>query len=214
MDLRKSIAEYLDFINKISFQYKTDEVLELITDSDELMNYCQKNNKRIGIVNRTEFNIHLIDLVKNSNGELFLYERIVKAVQGNSVVIMPFHNDKIILLKQFRHALGDYQYALPRGFGEINLSPEENARKEIREELGCESESYVFLGNVVADSGLCGEKVCVFKCCVNNLNIREQYENIVSYVEATEQEFAEMVKNGMINDGFTLSAFTLHNLKK
>lgn len=214
MTLRESLKEYLDFINQTGYHYKTEQVLEMILDIDLLTEYCEKNNRKIGIVSRTPFNVHLIDLVRNSNGDLFPYERIVKAVQGNSVVIMPFLNGKIILLKQFRHALGDYQYALPRGYGELCLTPEENARKEINEELNCESGDYAFLGHIVADSGICGEKVNVFRCSIEKPFVEGDYESIVSYIEVTEDEFNEMIRSGQINDGFTLSAAALYNSRK
>lgn len=214
MDIRSKIDEYLDFIKETGFCYKDNNMIEMITDFDKIMDYCKKTGNNIGIINRNEYNVHVIDLVRNKNNQIYEYERIVKAVQGNSVVVIPFKENKIILLKQFRHALGDYQYAFPRGFGEISLSPKENARKEIIEELNCDSKDYIFLGNIVADSGLCGEKVYVFKCSVEPPCIQEYYENIASYIEVDETELSDMIRNRLINDGFTLSALTLYNCTK
>lgn len=209
MSLKKAIGEYLDFIREIGVHYETDEMLEMVTDFEEIRRFCRKTKKRIGIVNRNEFNIHVVDLVRNKKGELLSYERIIKAARGNSIVVIPFRNDKMLLLKQFRHALGTYQYAFLRGFGEAGLSPEENARKEIREELQCSAGDFVRLGTVVADSGLCGEKITVFRCNVDAPQIEEGYEEIASYIELTGEELSDKIRQGEINDGFTLSALTL-----
>lgn len=209
----ENIHEYLGFIKENKDLYQANEVLETVTDPAVIEEYCRKNDARIGVVYRSKYNIMVVDLVRDKAGRLFAYERIVKAARGNSVVIMPFLNGKILLLKQFRHALGDYQLAFPRGYGESGISPEENARKEISEELNCDAENISYLGRIVADSGVCGETVCTFQCNVRFPAVDGVYENIASFITVTEDEFSDMANKGLINDGFTLSAFLLYQAK-
>lgn len=209
----ENIKEYLEFIKENKSLYQANEVLEVVTDPATIEEYCAKNNARIGVVYRSKHNIMVVDLVRNKAGRLFAYERIVKTVSGNSVVIMPFLNGKILLLKQFRHALGEYQLAFPRGYGEENISPEENARKEISEELNCNAENISYLGRIVADSGVCGEMVCAFQCSISLPAVDGVYEDIASFITVTEDEFCDMAKKGLINDSFTLSTFMLYRSK-
>lgn len=78
--------------------------------------------------------VYTID--KDNNKNYFAYERIIpKAKNNSSVVIVPIYEDKIILLKQYRHALRDYQYSLPRGYGEDTVQVENNVKKELSEEI-------------------------------------------------------------------------------
>lgn len=63
-----------------------------------------------------------------------------------------------MLLKQYRHAIRRMQYAFPRGFAEEDdKTPADNAIRELQEEIHAViTKSPVFLGRIVADSGLTG----------------------------------------------------------
>lgn len=114
----------------------------------------------------------LVDLVKDSKGDVFAYERIVHTATGNAIVVIPKYHNKYLLLKQFRHAIRTEQYAFPRGFGEDGLTGEENAKKELSEEINAiiKENSLTYLGKTVSDSGLCGDNVLVYQCEVEAYN--------------------------------------------
>ena len=120
------------------------------------------------------------------------------------------HNGKFVLLKQYRHAMRDFQYAFPRGFKELGLTSLENAQKELSEELNNTTAKYKKLGSVVADSGLCGNIVDVFKCeIVDDLVFTVKTEGIVNILEVTEEELTKMIYNNQITDCFSLAAICL-----
>jgi ADP-ribose pyrophosphatase len=102
-----------------------------------------------------------------------------------------------------------YQLCFPRGYGEAGISSEENARKEIEEELGAKILKLERLGQVVADSGLNGNKVDVYYCEIGQPCLKEGYEGIRKLEYYTAEELAESIKVEGINDGFTLSALGL-----
>ena len=137
---------------------------------------------------------------------------MVPAVCSGAVVVVPVCDGKFILLNQFRHALRDFQFAFPRGFGETNIDSAENAEKEAEEELGTRPHDIKYLGQVVADSGMNGNIVDVYTCSVDaeKINIREKYEGIKNAVMLDSQEIKDYIRTGKINDGFTLSAYTLY----
>ena len=56
---------------------------------------------------------------------------------GDGVMVLPFTKDnKIVLIKQYKHGFGDITYDLPAGFVQKNKSIEESALAELEEETG------------------------------------------------------------------------------
>lgn len=209
----QALQEYLQLLEQRGPEYTCDEVIEPVQDPLLLEKYSRETGMKLGIRYRGVRHILVVDLVRHRDGTLHPYERLLKTVTGSSVVIVPHRGEKLVLLKQFRHALGDYQYCFPRGFAEEGLQPAENAKKEISEELGCECTDLQLLGRMVADSGICGEPVWVYGCQVDQPAVAQFYENITGCIEVTVEEITQMVRDGKINDGFTLSAMTLLNAK-
>jgi len=186
--------------------------LEIIMDESVILEYERKNNKQIGCVYESPYHFLLVDLVIDTRTEkMFTYERILNFISGGSVII-PFFKGKFVLLKQFRHALRDYQICFPRGFCEVNNTPEQNALKELTEELGVDSSSFKlkYLGDVVADSGLCGNKVSIYLAVLEDEPKVLQTEGITNIITLNEFELKDNITNGKINDGFSLSAFALY----
>lgn len=127
---------------------------------------------------------------------------------------MPFFKGKIVLLRQYRHALQDFQYAILRGFGEKEIADADNVDKELEEEIGAKVLKKEKIGTVVADSGMNGNKVSVFWCEVSEPVLKEKYEGIERLKLVTEEEMEEMIANREIDDGFTLSAYCFYQMWK
>ncbi|MDE6785361.1 MAG: NUDIX domain-containing protein [Ruminococcus sp.] len=209
MNSDEQIIQYLDFIKEYGLPYKTSDIMRIITDYDELVTYSDVHNVNLGLIYKSNYNIFVVDLVENVRGERFTYERIVKTRRGNSVVVVPMIEDKFVLLKQFRHTLGNYQFAFPRGYGEPDISVEDNVKKEISEELNASASEIEIIGKVVADSGICGEAVNVIRCKINQLHVDGIYEGIKTYYLMSSTEINQYIKSGLITDGFTLSAWSI-----
>lgn len=91
------------------------------------------------------------------------------------------------------------------------LTPEENIRKELSEELGIYSENctVTFLGDVRADSGLCTGKVQIFLAeftSVSDVRPSDE-EGISGFSWVSEKQFQEMISSGVIEDGYTMAAY-------
>jgi ADP-ribose pyrophosphatase len=81
-----------------------------------------------------------------------------------SVVIVPVtENGDIILVQQYRHAIGRYAWELPAG----SLKPSEDAadaaRRECQEETGLVPESLTPLGSCFPTPGYCDEEMNFFR---------------------------------------------------
>lgn len=207
--MKQQLQEYLTLLRQRPPVHTDGALLEIIDDPILLDAYSLEHQIELGIVFRSSRHIYVVDLVRDKTGRLLPYERLLKTVTGSSVVAIPFYEDRIVLLEQYRHALGEFQYCFPRGFAEEGITPSENVVKELQEELKCCPGTPELLGQVVADSGICGEKVWVFRCPITKPYTDGIYENIRSYITVTRSELMQLVRNGQINDGFTLAAIAL-----
>ncbi len=205
----KEWQEYLKLIAERPEAFRNDENLIIELDSKKVQDFVEKSGKKIGVVYSSPYNIMVVDLVSNASGSCFAYERLLPAVQGSAVVVIPCYKGSYVLLKQYRHALRDFQYAFPRGFGEVGLSDEENAYKELEEELGAQAITTKKLGTVVADSGMSGNIVSIFVCEIDKTVLKNGYEGICEMITLTGLEMENWIAEGKITDGFTLAAWAL-----
>jgi ADP-ribose pyrophosphatase len=69
---------------------------------------------------------------------------------------------QIVLVKQYRHAIGDELWEAPAGMIERSEAPLETARRELREETGYTAESLRFLWSMYTTPGFCEERIHFF----------------------------------------------------
>lgn len=191
------------------------DVLRIVTDEDVIAGFQQESGRVIGVAYASPWRLMLVDLVEDGSGRRFAYERVVPAkVGGSAVVTVAVRNGYFLLVEQFCHPIRARQLGFVRGFGEPGLSAEENARKELAEELGAHVTGTNLLGTVVADSGLDGTEVAVTLCEVDSYEVRIGHEGIVGAREVAAAELWGMVAAGDVTDGFTLSALALLSARR
>ena len=205
----KSYLELKD--NRPSLFVNTGSI-SIVFDEEIILKFQQENGRKIGVLYESSYNMLVVDLVYEKD-KYYAYERVVPKEKEPGVVIVPKYKNRFILLKQYRHAIRDYQYAFPRGYGENKISIEDNVAKEMREEIGAEISQIKYLGEVVPDSGLSSNKALVYICEVEKYMPMCNNEGIDKIIEITYEEAEAMVKKGQINDGFTLSAFYLYKMQ-
>ena len=206
------IKEYMKLYNQTDNElFKGKDLLskEELNHGHVLREYALEHGIKMGLAYKSSYHMMLVDLVKDKHNNIFAYERVTNTVNKGAVVVVVKKQDKFILLKQYRHSMGEEQWCFPRGYGEVNIQASDNVRKEIKEELNADiiGEPKA-LGQVVADSGLCGTLVDVYLAEIAQYDLKDDYEGIHDIKEVTEEELYNM----NINDGFTLAALTL--LKK
>ncbi len=143
--------------------------ISIIFDENTINTFVEKTNKKIGVLYKSDFHILIVDLVSDKNKKLYTYERLLPSVNSGAVVTLPIQNKKLVLLKQYRHAIRQSQYCFPRGFGEVGLSAQQNAEKELKEELHAHITKTQYLGNIIADSGILSTQTAVFVCEVEDI---------------------------------------------
>lgn len=193
-------------------------LIEIITDPKQIGKWqeSEKNKKtpisllKIGVVYRDRFIVLIRDLVKFPNGKINSYFRLFNQADlshGQGVVILPFRDDKIMLLHQYRHPIRSWSYEFPRGFGEPGITAEQQARAEMNEEIGASVEKLIDLGLFHSNTGLEGNKVRLFLAFINTTGLPQIEEGIDKAIWVSKNEIEEMIANETITDGFTISAY-------
>lgn len=167
----------------------------------------------IGLLVDDPYILVLRDLVflPNAPERSFGYIRIIARAyleQGIGVVVLPLWRDKIVVLQQYRHATRNWHYECPRGFGEPGLSPEENAAKEVEEEIGANILRLQSLGKYYSNTGLEVQPVHLYWAEVDEPKAKNEAEGIAQLLFLSVPEFEHWILEGKINDGFTIAAYT------
>jgi ADP-ribose pyrophosphatase len=71
-------------------------------------------------------------------------------------------NGELVLVRQYRHALGRWLIELPAGRLEANEEPSAAARRELEEETGCAAREWSLLREFVPAPGFCSERIWIF----------------------------------------------------
>lgn len=84
-------------------------------------------------------------------------------VKGDGVWIVPVTPDgRIVLLRAWRHTVGDWCWEVPAGTRKPGASPEDTAREELREEAGGTAASLERVGGFYTAVGVLAERGHVF----------------------------------------------------
>lgn len=211
--MEKGLNAYFKLVEQRPEEFKDIPYLHIELNRKKIEEYIEKTGTQIGVVFQNNYNIMIVDLICREDGLCYPHQRILQSAQKEAVVCIPVYREKFILLRQYRHALRDVQYAFPRGFGEDGLTVIENAEKELQEEIGAVLDTAEQIGEVVADSGLSGNRVQTLLCYVKQLQVKKGYEGIDEIVMLTKNELEYWIKSGRINDGFTLAAYAMYCAK-
>jgi len=101
-----------------------------------------------------------VDTVELPNGHRLPLE-IVRHPGGAAVVALD-SEDRVCLLRQFRHAAGGFIYELPAGKLEPGEPPDETAKRELTEEAALEATEWTSLGAYFSSPGVFTEVIHLY----------------------------------------------------
>jgi 8-oxo-dGTP pyrophosphatase MutT (NUDIX family) len=142
--------------------------------------------------------------------------RLLNDITG--VAILPIVNNKIALLKVYRHIIEDWSWEIPRGFIELGENKKQSAIRELEEEtsLLCESDAIHSLGYLSPDAGILKARVHIFSA--EECYFKKPFTpNEIGHSELRMFSFSEalsMADTSKIQDPYTLTGIYRYLRKK
>jgi 8-oxo-dGTP pyrophosphatase MutT (NUDIX family) len=116
---------------------------------------------------------------------------------------------KIVLIRQYRHGTQEITLEIPGGIVELNDSPEEAARRELREETGYREMEMILLGSVRPNPAFL-DNWCYTYLALNVLSVGDQEQDEREDIEVLLRpvdEIPRLIRKGEINHSLVLAAF-------
>ena len=177
------------------------------------------SNTEIIELNKNIEQVYLIDKINSlkkdkvlcPNGEESVREIIT---HRGGVGILIKVDDKFIIEKQFRYALGKEIYELPAGKLEADEEPLEAAKRECLEETGYRPLEMIHLGDMVPTCGYSNEVIHFYYCPKSVKEERHlDSDEFIDIMYMSLEEIEKMIKEDRIVDSKILAVLTLYKNK-
>ncbi len=142
------------------------------------------------------------------------YNREIVEHQGSVVIVPVFKDHTVALVRQYRHAAGEYLLEIPAGTLNKNENPLDGARRELEEEIGVTSENIEKLIEFYVSPGFLTEKMNVY--LATNLIASQQnleVDEILTIEKLTFKEAFEKIRSNEIKDAKTICGLVLAGAK-
>ena len=151
-----------------------------------------------------------IDTVRFPNGTTGELEMIRHP--GASAVV-PFLSDpagddpQVMLIRQYRYAAERYLYEVPAGRLDANEAPDQCARRELREETGCEAERVEQLVTIYTTPGFTDERIHLFMAVgLTHGEVAREADEFIEVETMLLSRALSLVEQGEIQDAKTALA--------
>jgi ADP-ribose pyrophosphatase len=142
-------------------------------------------------------------------------DREVVRHPGAAAMVPLLDDGKVVLIKQYRHAVNRYLWEIPAGTLEPSEEPVECARRELVEETGYEASTFDELTQILPAPGYTDECIHIF--LATGLTPAEQKLEDDEVLECRPTHFEtaiEMITKGEIQDAKTIAGLLLTSLKR
>ncbi len=129
---------------------------------------------------------------------------------GASAIVPMVNEDEIIMLKQYRHAVGGYLWEIPAGTFDGPEEPLFCAQRELREETGFIADRWHKLGEIVPVPGYSDECIHIF--WASDMTPAKQQLDADEILEVHTVKFEDalnMIHKGDIRDSKTIAGIFL-----
>ncbi len=127
--------------------------------------------------------------------------------RGAAATIALTKENKVVCVKQYRHAIKKNTIEIPAGGLDKNETPLHCSKREFEEETGYKCLSIEPLIDIFTTVGFCNEKIYISKALVEKGNEQHLDENeYITVCEYDIEELYEMILKGEIEDSKTICA--------
>lgn len=214
----RALEKYLELQSKRPELFRSGgaESIDILTDRssiEEAQNAAYRcrqarqldvSDVRAGLLGYDPYMLILRDPVRFPDGTFGLYNRIV---EGKSVAVLPMLGNRPVLVRIFRHGLRDWSLEFPRGGCDINESPQDAARRELREEIGADAIELISLGGFTPGGSSLSIYAELFVARIEQIGNPDRADGISEILPTEIAEVEAMIRDSRIIDGFTLSTF-------
>lgn len=154
-----------------------------------------------------------ISIAEIKDGEIE-YKREIVEHKGSAVIIAVFEDNRVALVRQYRHAAGDYLLEIPAGTLNKDEDPKLGAQRELEEEIGVTSDNIEILTEFYVSPGFLTEKMNVYLAT----NLKQSKQNleedeILTIEKLTFNEAFEKIRSNEIKDAKTICGLILAGAK-
>ncbi len=133
--------------------------------------------------------------------------------QGSVVVLPVLSDGRVLLVRQYRYAVGDFLWELVAGGIEPGESPLQAAQRELREESGYEARRFSRLLTFYPTPGFATEEMHLYRATGLRAGAaRPESDEALEARAFTRRELERMIDRGTLRDGKTLVGILLRRL--
>ena len=126
---------------------------------------------------------------------------------GASAIVAMDAAQQVLLLRQYRHAVGGYLWEIPAGTLEAGETPEACAARELEEETGYLADHWQPLGEIVPVPGYADERIHLFLAtALSTATQKLDRDELLSVHPVTMDDALAMIDEGTIQDAKTIAA--------
>ena len=135
---------------------------------------------------------------------------------GAAAIAALTDTQEILMLRQYRHAVGDYWWEIPAGTLNSSEHPLGCAKRELAEETGYAAQEWDSLGAVTPVPGYSDERIHLFMAeGLTQADPHLDFDEIIEVHPLPLDQVAAMIVEGQIEDAKTIAAVfrVLHRLR-
>ena len=141
--------------------------------------------------------------------------REIVELSGASAIMPITEKDEIIFIRQYRCPFSEILLEIPAGKIDEGESPDVCAIRELREETGAIAKNIEKLGVIYTSPGCLKEKLHLYVATgLEFVDMELDPDEFLEVLKISFNKALEMVKNGEIVDGKTVSAILMYNEKR
>jgi len=124
---------------------------------------------------------------------------------GGAAAVALDDSGQVCMLRQFRHAVGEWLWELPAGKIDNKEPHLETAQRELREEAGLIADTWQSLGAMISSPGVFTESVYLyFATGLTQVATEREAEEVLEVHWLSLAEACAMARNGTISDAKTV----------
>ena len=124
---------------------------------------------------------------------------------GAACIVAIDRTNRIILIKQYRHALGSFIWEIPAGTIDGCEAPLACARRELAEETGYQADSWLKLGEITQVPGYSDERIHIFLAASLQPGFQKlDSDELLDVCPYAVNHILKMIEKGEIQDAKTI----------